>query len=373
MGSGKTALVDRLCKHRRDRFEIAVVTNDIYTKEDAELLLHLLARTDQKLDFQIRLILASRQLHGAFSALVLGTNGLQVLSDHHGFLPLVKCRYQGGTLIATETSAFSLFPDATDIEPISRGSTWTWRDGGLREVFYPQIEAWEEERACSFEKVYFSGPGSLLSEVETVQSLRQRLGRSLAVRESLVMRPDLVIPVPDAANAMALAYADQLRAPFDFAILRNHYADQTSLSSTHATKHFGLGMKFQIVPGSVTGKRITVVDDSLVRGDTARKLVTMLREAGAIEVHLRICSPQVVHDCQWANPTTSFDGIPKGPRTHEQLRDASGADSLLFQRLDDFQTVLGDPAGRRHCLTCFTGEHPLPPDDLLPASNLIRR
>jgi amidophosphoribosyltransferase len=336
---------------------------------DSALFLRLLARTDPKLSTQTRLHLTTRQTQGAYSLLLLAQDGVHAAVDAHGFRPLVACDYKGGMLFASEECAFRPFPESTNLRHLRRHSLFAAHRNGYRETLL--LPGHTHGRACSFETLYFSKPESRGPDGRSNQSVREALGRALAAKERHIPFPDVVTPVPDSSNAMALAYAMAIGAPFAFALIRSHETGRTFIRSKQADRDLATRMKYNVVHDAVQGKRVVLVDDSIVRGTTMRRLVRLLRESGASEVHVRSGSPRVVHPCFWGIDTPNLHELIANIGSNEAVRQAIGADSLEYLTLDEFMAELGDRRGEHHCVTCFSG---IPPtNDPLPPEHLVRR
>ncbi len=337
---------------------------------DSELFLHLYARTPAHLDAMTRLYQATRKVQGAYSLLLLSPEGMVAAVDPYGFRPLVVAAYKGGYLIASEECAFRPFPEVTEVTHLRRNSLWLRRWNGCKEQLFPLPDP-GYGRSCSFEKVYFLNPASDLPEGRSVQTVRKQLGRLLAMKETRLRlhRPDVVTEVPDSSNAMAAAYAAAIGAPHDHALIRSHDTGRTFIESDPVDRELALRMKFSVVRDVVRNKRVAVVDDSIVRGSTMRRIIKLLREAGAREVHVRIGSPPVIHPCFWGIDTPSRRDLIASKLPVEAIAADVGADSLEYLTTDDLLTGIDDPDGRSHCTTCFTcvppTQEPLPPERLV--------
>jgi amidophosphoribosyltransferase len=332
---------------------------------DTELFLHLLARADGD-GFRTALAASLGEAHGAWSVLVMTPDVMHVAVDPFGFRPLVTATYGDGWLFASETCAFDLF-GITKPHHVSRGTMMCYYgDGTHNLVRLPNLP--DVARQCSFEHVYFTRPDSDAFDVSS-NDVRERLGALLA--KSAPADVDLVIPVPDSSNAIAITYAEGIGVPFRHALIRNHYTGRTFITPTQPARELGVRMKLNVVRHLVAGKRVAVVDDSLVRGTTARKVTELLRAAGAKEVHLRIGSPPVVHPCFWGIDTPSRKELVAAEQGAESLLKKIGADSLAYLSIDDLRIALRDEDQRRYCLTCFSGI--LPDNGLIMPESLVRK
>jgi amidophosphoribosyltransferase len=334
------------------------------TSSDTELFLHLLARA-RKDTGRERFKDAAEFVEGAYSVLLLSQDGLIAAVDPYGFRPLSATRYGDGWLFASETCAFDLFGagPGTPLEPrnvfeISKGqasTTWLTEDPGVK-------------RHCSFEHIYFTRPDSAIFGVRAGM-IRERLGTALA--KATGRKTDIVTSVPDSSNAIGAAYAHELGIPFRFALIRNHYTGRTFITPKQTARELGVRMKLNADRHVVEGKTVTVVDDSLVRGTTARKIVELLRSAGAKEVHLRIGSPPVIHPCFWGIDTPSRQELIAADLSPAELAKLLGADSLEYLPITALNAALGDETGDSHCTTCFSGSapHEVP----IPLTRLLRK
>lgn len=332
------------------------------SQSDTELFLHLYARAAGT-GTADRLIAAFGRVEGAWSLLVLSKDALIAAVDPLGFRPLASARLGDGYLFASETCAFDLLGVKPSL-PIPPGKLVEVDARGHSSRAFASSPF---TRRCSFEHVYFSRPDSYAFGVSS-NAVRERLGALLAAEAPVIA--DVVTPVPDSSNAIAIAYAEKLGIPFRHALIRNHYTGRTFITPRQTARELGVRMKLNAVRDLVNGKRVAVVDDSLVRGTTARKVADLLREAGAKEVHLRIGSPPVIHPCFWGIDTPSRKELAAASASPADLAAAIGVDSLAYVSLDGLRNALGDPAGGTYCTTCFTGRRPedapdVAPDDLV--------
>jgi amidophosphoribosyltransferase len=330
------------------------------SNSDSELLLPLIMRA-RAADFVERLIKAFDAIEGSYTTLVLTPNELIAAVDPQGFRPLWFAPYKDGVLFASETCALDLFgirPGAmTKIKPGSVLSFATANPTAHRLVRFGKTCPGRE---CSFERIYFARPDSMNTVDEEVAFVRKRLGTLLARRHPV--EADLVTAVPDSSNFQALACAVQLGIPFEFAIIRNHYTGRTFITPGVIVRELGIRMKLNVVKGIVRGKRVVVVDDSVVRGPTSAKVVDLMRAAGAVEVHLRIAAPPVIDSCHWGINTPTREELIASSHTVSEIGRIIKADSIKFLSVGDLRRALRDPRGERHCLTCFTGESPFVKD-----------
>ncbi len=323
---------------------------------DTEVILHLVARSREKtLNGALRDALL--QLEGAFSLVFLAQDRVIVARDPHGFRPLamgqlVQSDGRIAHVFASETCAFDLI-DAVYLNDVEPGEmVCAGPDGVTRERYVP-----EGNRAqCVFEHVYFSRPDSIVFG-RAVQESRENLGARLA-REAPV-DADVVVPVPDSGVAAALGYSAQSGIPFRQALIRNHYVGRTFIEPSQAIRDFGVKLKLNPIRHLLDGKRVILVDDSIVRGTTSRKIVRMVRNAGAREVHLRISCPPTVSPCFYGVDTPCQSELIAANQSVEGIRDYVEADSLAYLSLEGLRrAVADDGAERQYCYACYTGDYP---------------
>jgi amidophosphoribosyltransferase len=282
---------------------------------------------------------------------------LVAVRDPHGFRPLSLGRLDGAWVAASETCALDLIGASfeRDLEP---GEMVVIRRGRARSVRpFPKLE---REHFCVFEQIYFARPDSVLRG-ETVYDFRKELGRLLA-REHPVAA-DLVCPVLDSGTAAALGYAEESGIPFETALIRNHYVRRTFIEPAQAIRHFGVKVKHNAIRGILAGKRVVMVDDSIVRGTTLHKLVSMLRNAGAREVHVRISAPPTIGPCHYGIDTPTREELIAHRLTPEQIRESIAAESLGYLSLEGLRRLAGGKLKHGVCDACFSDEYPVPVDD----------
>ncbi|MDQ2947077.1 MAG: amidophosphoribosyltransferase [Acidobacteriota bacterium] len=323
---------------------------------DTEVILHLVARSRERtLNGALRDALL--QLEGAFSLVFLAQDRVIVARDPHGFRPLamgqlVQSDGRIAHVFGSETCAFDLI-DAVYLNDVEPGEmVCAGPDGVTRERYVP-----EGKRAqCVFEHVYFSRPDSIVFG-RAVQESRENLGARLA-REAPV-DADVVVPVPDSGVAAALGYAAESGIPFRQALIRNHYVGRTFIEPSQAIRDFGVKLKLNPIRHLLDGKRVILVDDSIVRGTTSRKIVRMVRNAGAREVHLRISCPPTVSPCFYGVDTPCQSELIAANQSIEGIRDYVEADSLAYLSLEGLRrAVADDEAERQYCYACYTGDYP---------------
>ena len=320
---------------------------------DTEVIIHLVA-TSSHANLLDRLTDALKQVEGAYSLLVLTQEGLIACRDPLGIRPLVMGKLGEATIFASETVAFDVI-GATFIRDVDPGELVIVNDSGIRS-FRPFEKA--EPRPCIFEHVYFSRPDSI-AEGQSVYEVRKAIGAELS-REAPV-EADYVVPVPDSGVPAALGFSQASQIPFELGIIRSHYVGRTFIQPTQEVRHLGVKLKHNANSALVAGKRIVLVDDSIVRGTTSVKLVQMMRDAGAREVHMRIASPPTRHSCFYGVDTPERAKLLAAQMNVEQMRDYINADSLAFISIEGLYRALGDErdnAAPQRCDACFTGDYP---------------
>ena len=331
---------------------------------DSEVILHLLARS-QELDIIEALKETVSQIQGAFSILLITKDAIIGARDANGFRPLCIGRLNGSYVLASESCAFDLI-DATYEREVEPGEIVLIRGNNLRSVHaLPSTKT----SKCIFEHVYFSRPDSMVFG-RTVQTSRDQMGRLLA-KESPV-DADLVVPVPDSGVAAAIGYAAESGIPFAFGLIRNHYVGRTFIEPQKAIRHFGVKVKLNPIRDLLKGKRVILIDDSLVRGTTSRKIVKMVRAAGASEVHMRITCPPTMWPCYYGVDTPTRKELIASTHTLEDIRIRITADSLAYLSLQGLlQAVNAKP--NEFCSACYTGKYPLDFVDAIPDAKEAER
>jgi amidophosphoribosyltransferase len=319
---------------------------------DTENVVHLIARARGQ-SFEARVVEALKPLDGAYSLLFLTEKKLVAVRDAIGFRPLVLGRLKNAYVIASETTALELI-EAEYLRELEPGEMVVIDDEGLKSSF-----PFEKRQAgrCIFELVYFARPDSRIFGSQVFE-VRKRMGAVLAREQPA--QADVVIAVPDSGVAAALGYARESGIPFEVGLIRSHYVGRTFIEPQQSIRHFGVKLKLAPVRSSLEGKRVVVVDDSIVRGTTSRKIVKMLKSAGAREVHLRISSPPTAWPCFYGIDTPSRKELIAASHTTEEISRYVTADSLAYLSLEGLVAAAGDESGKSFCSACFSGHYPTP-------------
>ncbi len=324
-----------------------------HTTMDTEVIVHLLAHVPGN-SLMTRLQQVLPVLEGAYSLLVLTPTQMVAVRDPHGFRPLVLGDLKGAPVVSSESCALRLV-EAELVREIEPGEMIVLDNEGLHA--YPTARGNLKRRQCIFEHIYFARPDSKIFG-QDVYKVRKEIGARLA-REHPVPDGDVVIPVPDSGVAAAIGYAQEAGLPYEMGLIRSHYAGRTFIEPTSSIRHFGVKLKLSPVEHVIRDRSVVVVDDSLVRGTTSRKIVRMLREAGAREVHLRISSPPTTHSCFFGIDTPSREELIAANHTLEQINEFIRADTLAYLSSEGLHTSVED--GRKHyCDACFSGKYPVP-------------
>jgi len=326
---------------------------------DTEVILHLVARAKRN-RFVDRFIEGLRQLEGAYAFVGMTNKKLVGARDPLGIRPLVYGTLDGCPILASETCALDII-GAKYVRDIENGEVVIFdEDGAQSHKPFPPMTA----RPCIFEYIYFSRPDSIVGG-RNVYDVRKTMGGELA-RESKA-EADVVVPVPDSGVPAAIGFAQESGIPYELGIIRNHYVGRTFIQPTQAIRDQGVRMKHSANRAVVAGKRIVLIDDSIVRGTTSRKIVQMMRDAGATEVHFRIASPPITHPDYYGIDTPERDKLLAATHGLEAMREFIGADSLAFLSVDGIYRAMGfekrDAARPQFTDHCFTGDYPTPLTD----------
>ena len=327
------------------------------TSSDSEVLIHLIARSEAR-EPEDQLLDALERVEGAYSLVVTIGRTLYAIVDARGFRPLWLGRLGKGHVVVSETCALDLI-GATPVRELAPGDFVRIQSGEVDRL--PALPA-KPHRRCIFELVYFSRPDSTIFG-RSVDRVRRALGRELA-REHPAPGADCVFSVPDSSNAMALGFAEQAGLKLEHALIRNHYVGRTFINPSQAGRNAKVKIKFNPVREVLEGKKVVVVDDSLVRGTTSRGLVQMIRQAGAAEVHFRLASAPITGPCYYGIDTPTKGELIASNHSLEEIRQHLGVETLGYLSLDGMLRAAGGDAGE-FCHACFSGDYPTPvPNDV---------
>jgi amidophosphoribosyltransferase len=319
------------------------------TTSDTEVIVHMIARSAAR-NLSGAIGDALNQVEGAYSLLLLTREELYAIRDPRGFRPLNLGRLDNAWLVASETCAFDLL-GAEYVREIEPGEMVRISRSGVESIrFAPE----KPHQYCIFEHVYFARPDSLIFGRPVNQS-REMLGRLLAQEHPAAA--DVVVPVPDSGVPAAIGFAFESGVPFRMGLIRNHYIGRTFIEPSQAIRDFGVKLKLNPVRGLLEGRRVVLVDDSIVRGTTGRKIVRMVREAGATEVHMRISCPPTLSPCYYGIDTPTREELIASANSIEEIREFLAADSLGYLSLANMRRAVGDADGK-FCTSCYTGVYP---------------
>jgi amidophosphoribosyltransferase len=317
---------------------------------DTEVVLHRIARS-RKESVVDAIVDALKDDEGAYSMLFATPESLIAVRDPRGFRPLCIGDLDGATVFASETCAFDLI-GASYVRDVAPGEIVIVDSRGMHSFY-----AFEPKRVthCIFEHVYFSRPDSIVFG-RSVNKSRHQMGKQLA--RECPADADIVAPVPDSGVAAAIGYAAQSGLKFRFALMRNHYVGRTFIEPQSQIRHFGVKIKLNPVRDLIEGKRVVLIDDSIVRGTTSKKIVKMVRDAGAVEVHMRISCPPTIAPCYYGVDTPTREELIASQNSIEDIRRYLDADSLGYLSIGGLLEAVGDPAGAEYCAACYTGDYP---------------
>lgn len=335
------------------RNELEETGSIFQTTTDTEVFAHLIARsTAPTIEEAVKEAL--NRVVGAYALLILTNDQLMVAVDPHQLRPLSLGTIGESYIFSSETCAFDLI-GAEMVRDIQPGELLIIDQEGLRSSFYSKPK---ERAICSFEYVYFARPDSDIGGVN-VHAARKRMGIRLA--QEAPVEADVVTGVPDSSTSAAIGFAEATGIPYELGLIKNRYVGRTFIQPSQELREQGVKMKLSAVRGVVEGKRVVMVDDSIVRGTTSRRIVRLLKEAGATEVHVRISSPPVTHSCFYGIDTPERRQLIASTRSVEEIRKEIGADSLAFISAEGMIEAIGSShigKNQGHCLACFTGDYP---------------
>ena len=317
---------------------------------DSEVIAQLLANAPGK-NWGERIGHLMRRIQGAYSLVVLTKDSVMAIRDPLGVRPLCVGKLNDGWVIASESCALDHL-GASLIREIGPGEAIEINENGMKTI---HVAREQQTAPCIFEYIYFARPDSVIGG-NLVYSLRQAMGAELA-REYPV-EADVVIGVPDSATAAAVGYANESGIPYSDGLLKNRYVGRTFIEPDQRMRDLGVRMKFNPLPAVLSGKRVIIVDDSIVRGTTTPHVVNLVKKAGAKEIHFRVCAPPIRHPCHLGVDMASYRELLAANKSVEEIRQFVGADSLGFLSIEGLKRAAG--ADRPHCTGCFTGNHPIP-------------
>lgn len=320
-----------------------------FSSSDSEVILHLIAREEgEPAD---RISAALQRVGGAYSLLFLTDRQLIGVRDPRGFRPLILGKLKKGYVLASETCVLNLL-DAEYLREVEPGEMVIVDEEGVRSYFpFPQ----KPHARCIFEHVYFARPDSIVFG-QSVYAARERMGRELARQHPV--EADLVIPVPDSGVPAAIGYAEESGIPFGMGLVRSHYVGRTFIEPSQSIRHFGVRLKLSALGDVLRDKRIVVVDDSIVRGTTSRKIVKMLRAAGAKEIHFRVSSPPTTWPCFYGIDTPNRKELIAASHSVDEITRYITADSVGYLAIERLRRAVGSEGGQGFCDACFTGRYP---------------
>jgi len=337
-----------LTNHQEVRQELIKQGAIFQSSMDTENLIHLIARSDQA-KLKDRIVDAVKKIEGAFSLIFLSRTKMFAMRDRFGFRPLSLGRIGEGYVVASETCAFDLI-GAEYIREVEPGEMLIFEKGKA-----PQsIKVYDAQpKHCIFEYVYFARPDSNVFG-QNVYQKRKNMGVELAKEQPI--EADMVVPVPDGGVPSAIGYAQESGIPFEMGIMRNHYVGRTFIEPTQEMREMKVKMKLSPITNLIKGKRLIVIDDSIVRGTTSRRIIRMLKEAGAAEVHMRISSPPTTDPCFYGVDTPDKDKLIAANMSTQEICDFIEADSLAYLSTDALMRSVNSD-GTNYCTACFTGEY----------------
>jgi amidophosphoribosyltransferase len=343
--------------------ELEVSGSIFQSSMDTEVIVHLIARS-RKERIEDRIVDALNQVRGAYSLLFMTRDKLIGVRDPHGIRPLAlgKMKGEGGTVITSESCALDLI-EAEYLREVEPGEMVVVDARGTHShrPFLPAVE-----RFCIFEYIYFARPDSIMGGT-CIYEVRKALGRQLA--KECPVNADVVIPVPDSGVPAALGFSEASGIPFEMGLIRNHYVGRTFIEPQQSIRHFGVKIKLNAVRGVVSGKRVVVVDDSIVRGTTGRKIIKMIRAAGAKEVHFRISSPPTCYPCFYGIDTPLRRDLIAATHTREETNTYLTSDSLGYLSMEGLHACV--PNGETtYCDACFSGNYTVPLETEEPVEQL---
>ena len=328
------------------------------SSNDGELLLKYIVYHVEKENYNIidSIKLLMKNVKGAYSSILATKTEMYIFRDPYGFRPLSYGKTKEGTfVVASESCALDiLYMDWT--KEVKPAEILLFKKNGIKSTILDpnNFRETKTNRHCIFEHIYFSRPDSFIFG-ENVYKVREKIGAQLAKADDL--KPDVVVPVPDSANFIALGYAKQKGVPFELGLIRNHYVGRTFIKPDQTIRDESVYQKFNVLPNFFDGKKVVLIDDSIVRGTTIRKLVKMIKEAGAKEVHVKIGSPPVKFSCFYGIDTPTREELIANNKSINKIREFIGADSLKYLKIEDLRKSVSKP--QDYCCACFDGNYPV--------------
>ncbi len=332
------------------RAELEAKGHIFQTTIDSEVIVHLMARSGIK-DFLEALINALKQVKGAYSLLVMNRDKIYAVRDPNGFRPLVLGKVDESFCVASETCSFDII-DAEYVREIKPGELVELSRFGIKSYFPFEKR---KESLCVFEYIYFSRPDSIIFG-ESVHEMRIKLGRMLAQQSPV--DADIVVPIPDSSVSAAMGYARESGIDYELAMIRSHYIGRTFIEPSQKIRDFGVKIKFNVVASAVKDKRIVVIDDSIMRGTTMRKIIKMFRTAGAKEIHVRISSPPTRFPCFYGIDIPTKKELIASSHTIEEIRKYLRVDSIEYMTVETMLKAIDRP-DMHYCTACFDGNYPV--------------
>ena len=332
------------------RKELGAAGAIFQSTNDSEVIVHLMAQSRRN-SFVDRAVAALSQVKGAYSIVLMSENELVAARDPQGFRPLCLGKLDGAYIVASESCVMDLV-EAEFIREIEPGELILINQFGVKS-FHPFQKA--STKQCVFEHIYFSRPDSYLFG-HSVYSTRKLMGKALAIEKPV--EADVVVPVPDSGVISAMGYSEETKIPFQMGLIRNHYVGRTFIEPQSQIRNFGVKVKLNAVKPVIEGKRVIIIDDSIVRGTTSKKIVRMLREVGAREVHVRISSPPTTHSCFYGIDTPTKGELIASNMDIDQTCEYLGADSLHYISLEKMLDIFGKQKDD-FCAACFDGRYPV--------------
>ncbi len=321
------------------------------TGMDTENLIHLIAKSSQD-KLRDRITKSVKKLKGAYNFIIQSRSKLFVVRDQYGIRPLSLGKLRsGGWIIASETCCFDLV-DATFVRDVNPGEMLIFSKDFEEPESFQLFEP--DYRPCAFEYIYFARPDSVI-DGKNVYNTRKNMGKALALKDKDLLNADMVIPVPDSGVPAALGYSEQSGIPFELGIIRNHYIGRTFIEPTQAIRNMKVKMKLSPMKSLIKDKSLVVIDDSLVRGTTSKRIVKMLKDAGAKEVHFRVASPEIKYPCYYGIDTPTKDELISATKTKEEVCEIIKADSLEYLSIEELKGAIGKD--RNYSLVSFDGDY----------------